>query len=245
MALSADRDVKFYASQELIELPVDDNVRIYKGAFVGRNRSTGYVRPLTAGDDFVGVAYQPADNTISGHTAGGIRVRLHQMVDIVHALSGVVLADVGKEVYASADDTLTLDSDGHSRIGRIVAVESTGVARVRCRPVSGCVGVLEGMPFVTLADESATLTLDHLNRTLVMANTEARTLVLPSASSARAGAWLRLVKTSAVAAAVVLEGHTVEKVNGSSTYSDVDAQYDSVLIMCTGTGWVVLSRDVA
>jgi hypothetical protein len=56
------------------------------------------------------------------------------MVDIVHALTGVTVADIGKTVYASADDTLTLTSSGNSRIGKIIAVEDTNTARVRCEP---------------------------------------------------------------------------------------------------------------
>lgn len=136
MALSANREVKFYASQELIDIPVDDNVDIYKGAFVGINSSTGYARPLTAGDDFLGVAYKQADNTVTGHTAGGIKVRLHQSVDIVHTLSGVSATDIGSVVYASDDGTLTLTSNGNSRIGRIAAVEGTNLVRVRCQPIA-------------------------------------------------------------------------------------------------------------
>jgi hypothetical protein len=108
MALTTNRDLQFYAVQELIDLPVDDNVNIYKGGFVGRNRTTGFARPLTAGDEFLGVAYKQADNTIAGHSAGGVNVRLHQMIDIVHSLSGVANADIGKDVYASDDGTLTL-----------------------------------------------------------------------------------------------------------------------------------------
>jgi 3D (Asp-Asp-Asp) domain-containing protein len=136
MALSANREVKFYASQELIDVPVDDNVNIYKGAFVGVNSSTGYARPLTAGDDFLGVAYAQADNTVSGHTAGGIDVRLHQSIDVVHALSGVAATDIGSEVYASDDETLTLTSTSNTRIGRIVAIEGTNLVRVRCQPIA-------------------------------------------------------------------------------------------------------------
>ena len=34
MALTADRELKFFASQELIDLGVDDNVKIYKGGLV-------------------------------------------------------------------------------------------------------------------------------------------------------------------------------------------------------------------
>ncbi len=245
MPLTADRTLDFYASQELIELPVDDNVRIYKGALVGRNRSTGYVRPLVARDEFVGVAYGRVDNTGPGHTAGGVRVRLHQHVDIVHPLAGVTNGDVGKDVYASADDTLTLTPADHSRVGRIVAVEGAGLARVRCQPVATLSGVLEGLPVSVLPDASATLTLDHLNRTLLMANTAVRTLTLPPAATARAGAWLRVVKTSTAAAAIVLDPHGAETIDGAATLGAVDSQYDTVLVLCTGSEWIVLSRDVS
>lgn len=136
MALSANRDVNFYTSQELVEIPVDDNVNIYKGALVGLNASTGYARPLAAGDSYLGLAYAQADNTMSGHTAGGIRVKLHQNVDVVHSLSGVSNTDTGAVVYASDDATLTLTSAGNSRVGRIAAVESSGVARVRLQPIA-------------------------------------------------------------------------------------------------------------
>jgi len=136
MALSSNREVKFYASQELIDVPVDDNVNIYKGAFVGINAATGYARPLNAADDFLGVAYKQADNTVAGHTAGGINVRLHQAIDVVHTLSGVANTDIGSVVYASDDGTLTLTSTGNSRVGRIVAIEGTNLVRVRCQPIA-------------------------------------------------------------------------------------------------------------
>jgi hypothetical protein len=245
MALTADRNVQFYTSQELLELPVKDNARIYKGALVGRDRSTGYARPLVAGDDFLGVAYARADNTVAGHTAGGINVRLHQRVDVVHTLASVVLGDVGKEVYASADDTLTLTATNNSRVGRIVAVEATNTARVRCQPIGQVSGALENGAIVSLADAAATLTLDHLNRTLLIANTAARTLTLPPVASARAGAWLRLVKTNAAAFAVTLDGDGAETIDGGATFAGVDAQYDVIKVLCTGTEWIILSRDLA
>ena len=136
MALSANRDVKFYASQEMVDLPVDDDVTIYKGAFVGINASTGYARPLTAGDAFAGVAYAEADNTISGHAAAGINVKVHQNIDVVHTLLGVGATDIGSQIYASDDGTLTLTASGNSRVGRIVAVEGTNLVRVRCQPIA-------------------------------------------------------------------------------------------------------------
>ncbi len=245
MPLIMDRNVQFFASQELIDLPIDDNALIYKGAFVGHNRSTGYARALVAGDVFLGLAYRQANNTAAGHTAGGVDVRLHQAVDIVHALTGVTNADIGKDAYASADDTLTLIPTGNSRIGRVIGVEGTNLARVRCQPAGLLDGVLENGVIRTLADANATLTLDHVNRTLLMGNTVARTLTLPPAATARAGAWLRVVKTSAAAAAITLDGDAGELIDGQATYAGIDAQYDAALLVCTGTEWVIASRKIA
>ena len=245
MALSADREISIFASQELIDIPVDDNVTIYKGSFVGRNRSTGYARALVGGDEFLGIAYQQADNTISGHAAGGINVRLHRSVDVVHTLTGVSAGDIGKEVYASADDTATLLPVGGSRIGRVVAVDSANTARVRCQPIVGLSGALENQAAVALADANATLTLDHVNRVLLIANAAARTLTLPAAATARTGSWLRVVKTSADAFAVTLDGNGAETIDGAATYTEIDAQYDTACLLCTGSEWIVLSRDIA
>jgi hypothetical protein len=245
MALSADRELTFFASQELIDLPVDDNIKVYKGALVGRNRATGYARPLVAGDEFLGVAYRQADNTVAGHTAGGVNVRLHQSVDVTHVLTGAANGDIGKEVYASDDETLVFTTGGNSRIGRIVALDATNLARVRCQPVALLSGVLENAPQIALADADATLTLDHVNRVLLIGNSVARTLTLPPAATVRAGGWLRVVKTSAAAAAVTLDGNASETINGAATFTAVDAIYDAVHIVCTGTGWVILSKNIS
>ena len=134
MALTADADIKFYSSNELIDLPVEANTVIYKGALVGINATTGYARPLVAGDAFAGLAYRKADN--SGGSAGARNVRLFQGIDIVATISGVSQTDVGAVVYASDDATLTLTAAGNSRIGRIVAIEGTDLVRVRLQPVA-------------------------------------------------------------------------------------------------------------
>lgn len=245
MPLSANRDVQFFASAEFIDMPVDDNVVIYKGAFVGRNRTTGYARPLVAGDEFLGIAYRKADNTIAGHTAGGIGAQLVQNVDIVHALTSVANADIGKSVFASDDGTLTLTPTGNSRVGRIVAVDGTNLARVRCQPLASLVGALEGYPIVQLADANQTLSLDHLNRVLLISNTAARTITLPPAATVRAGSWIRMVKASSAAFAVTLDGNAAETIDGGATLAAIDAQYDCAHLVCTGSEWIVLDRDIA
>lgn len=245
MPLTANRELSFYPSQELIEIGVDANAKIYKGAFVGRNRATGYARPLIAGDEFLGIAYRLADNTFVGNVAGGIAVRLQQNVDIVHTMSGIAVGDVGKEAYASSDDALTLNPNGQSRIGRVIGIEATNLARVRIQPIAEVTGLAEGMPILTLGDASVTLTLDLVNRTLLMANSTGRTITLPSAASVRAGGWLRVVKTGAAVAAITLDANASETIDGSLTLATLDAQYDTVLLLCTGSEWIVLSRDIA
>lgn len=245
MALVENRELAFYTSQELIDLPVDDNVKIFKGALVGRNRSTGFARPLVAGDEFLGIAYQQADNTGAGHAAGAIRVRLHQNVDVVHALTGVVTGDIGRDVYASDDGTLTLAPTGNSRVGRVVAVEAANLARVRCQPVAGAAGVAGNWPVVVLPDANMTLSLDHMNRVLLIGNSAARTPTLPPVATVRAGGGFRIVKTSAAAFAVTLDANGAETIDGNATYAAIDAKYDTALLMCTGTEWIIVSRDVA
>lgn len=244
MPLTAGRDVQFFASEEFVDLPVNANAVIYKGAFVGRDRATGFARPLIAGDEFLGLALRDANNAFVGNVAGGINVRLNQHVDIVHTLSSVAQGDVGKDVYASDDSTLVLTGLLNSRVGRIVAVDGANLARVRLHPLATLSGVLEPMPITVLNDADATLTLDHVNRVLMISNSAARVVTLPAVASVRPGAWIRLIKTNSAAFAVTLDGNGTETIDGATTFAGVDALNDVVQLMCTGSGWTIVSRDI-
>jgi hypothetical protein len=245
MPLATDRDLEFFATSELLDFPIDAGARIFKGALVGRNRQTLLARPLVAGDEFLGVAYRGADNTYPGNIPGGVDVRVFQDIDIVDAVAGVGGSDAGREVYAADDNSLSVNPGSGSREGRIVTVLGGGLARVRCQPCHTYMGVNEGQPHMFLANANHTLGYSHLNRVLLMANTAARTLTLPPVALARAGSWIRLMKTSAAAVAITLDGAGTETIDGAATYSGVDAQYDCVELLCTGTEWVILSRDIA
>ena len=58
MTLSASIDRPHYVDQELRQFAVATNVKIYKGALLSV-RSTGYVGPLVAGEQFAGIASGP------------------------------------------------------------------------------------------------------------------------------------------------------------------------------------------
>ena len=123
MALTANRDVDHYIDQELRSLPVAADEHLYKGALLGLS-SGGYVQALTAGDLFVGIAYEEMDNT--GGADGDKSVRIYTLGDFGHALSGAAVSNTGDAVYASADDTLTFTSTSNSYLGVVVDVPASG-----------------------------------------------------------------------------------------------------------------------
>lgn len=101
---------------------------VYEGAMVGENAS-GYGRPLVAGDLFVGHAQEQVDNSDGLAGAKNIRLRTGRYKAEV-TISGVLITDVGKEVYASDDDTYTLSSYGNSRVGVVIRYVTTNKAVV-------------------------------------------------------------------------------------------------------------------
>jgi hypothetical protein len=111
-------------------IPVIDNDIIYEGAAVGVVAGTGHARPLVAGDEFAGFAEQKADNTITGHTAGGIYVDLIKSGEIQLAVTGALITDVNQPVYASDDDTFTLNPADGTFVGYVKRYVSSGVVVV-------------------------------------------------------------------------------------------------------------------
>jgi hypothetical protein len=135
MALSADV-MNPRQEGDFLDIPVADNVLIYEGALVMID-ANGYATPLTGtGQKFAGVAYRQADNTIVGHTAGGIRVK----VDASNhrrkmAVTGAAQNMLGVPVFASADGTLTMTpATANQRVGVFVDYISTGIGVVLLTP---------------------------------------------------------------------------------------------------------------
>ncbi|UCG16747.1 MAG: hypothetical protein JSV19_01665 [Phycisphaerales bacterium] len=116
MALTANREVDRYVDQELRSYQVAAAAHIYKGGFVGL-AADGHARSLAAGDRCAGLAYEEADNT-SG-SDGDLAVRVFTLGDFGHPLAGAAISDIGRAVYAAADDTLTFDPSGNSFVGYV------------------------------------------------------------------------------------------------------------------------------
>jgi hypothetical protein len=131
MALTANREVDHYIDQEIRTFQVAAGAHIYKGALVGLD-ADGYSRPLTAGDPFVGIAYEEMDNT--GGSNGDVSVRVYTLGDFGLSLAGADLASIGRPVFASADDTLTFEADGNSYAGIMQDLISPGEIILRIDP---------------------------------------------------------------------------------------------------------------
>jgi hypothetical protein len=136
--LAKDATRTFYQG-DFHNFPVVASDVIYQGAAVGDNGS-GYARPLEAGDPFRGFADVKADN--SNGAAGAITVRTRTRGRIKLPITSLAITDVGKDVYASDDDTFTLTQGSNTRIGHVVAWLETGWGIVEFEAASGVVAEL-------------------------------------------------------------------------------------------------------
>jgi hypothetical protein len=127
MATMAADNPRDYELGSINELGVIASDIIFEGAAVGDNAS-GYARPLVAGDPFRGFAEAKADNSAGTAGAKNVRVRAHGMVSL--AVGSLAITDVGKDVYASDDNTFTLTQGSNTRVGYVHRFVSSGVGIV-------------------------------------------------------------------------------------------------------------------
>ena len=134
MPLTANRNVDHYVDQELRTLQVAAAKHIFRGAFVGLN-SAGYAEPLVAGEPFVGIAYEQIDNTAGAN--GAMSVRVYTEGDFGQSLTGATVANIGRPVFASADNVLTFTASANSYVGLVQDVPAANEIILRIGPNRG------------------------------------------------------------------------------------------------------------
>jgi hypothetical protein len=130
--LAADTTRFFESNHDdmLNEVPIIASDTVYAGAAVGESSSTGTYRALVALDNFAGFATQKADNSAGAASAISVRVKMHGVVRI--AVTGVTsTANIGDDVYASDDGTLTLTATGNSWVGKVIRWDISTTCYVR------------------------------------------------------------------------------------------------------------------
>lgn len=121
-ALNTDTNRIYETPSDSNTIPASAGAKIYQGALVGKT-ATGYARPLKAGDVVMGFAKDNVDNTngIDGEKIVDVKAKGKASLFI----SGITIADIGRKVYASDDNTFTLTEGGNSAIGKLVRYEKT------------------------------------------------------------------------------------------------------------------------
>jgi hypothetical protein len=133
MTLSLDANVNRYVEQQLRTLAVKGGSLIYRGALVGLDRSIGYARPLQATDLFQGIAYEKCNNAAGAN--GDREVTLFTQGDFEFALTGAARTHIGRPVFATDDNTLTLAGAAAAYVGQIIDVPASGRVILRIDPL--------------------------------------------------------------------------------------------------------------
>lgn len=107
----------------------------------------------------------------------------------------------------------------------------------------------EGPRLLALAATGAeTLTAADLlggQLTLLVPNSAAKTVNLPSVAAIPPGAVLRVRKTDAAAAAITLDAAGTEQIAGGNTHTALDANNDYAMFQSDGAAWYVVDSAIA
>lgn len=116
----------------IINAQVGVTEEIYQGSFTTLDSGDKYLAALTVPDAFYGLSL---DRVTGGAANGDVTCRVLCEGVIQQALASVAVADIGKPVFASDDQVLTLTGAGtNTPVGVLVGVPATGTAIVKCFP---------------------------------------------------------------------------------------------------------------
>lgn len=119
-SLNTDTNRVFETPSDSNAIPVAAGAKIYQGALIGKI-AAGYGRPLNASDIAMGFAKDNIDNTNGVDGEKICELKAKGKVSLF--ISGISIADVGRKVYASDDNTFTFAEAGNSIVGKLVRFE--------------------------------------------------------------------------------------------------------------------------
>jgi hypothetical protein len=207
----------------------------------------GYVRELTAGEPFAGIAEKSIPTALAGAADGDVRCDARSGMFIGRmALTGVAQDDAAhcRPVFASDDNTLTFSPSGNTLVGYVIGVEATNVAIILF-VTSDCQGMRNVLGVKTLAATgNQSLTTADLNKLILVPSTGAFALTLPVAADCTGGRYI-IKKNTADAVILTLTGAGAETIDAANTFTSIDAAYDTVTIVSDGTGWHIVAKMIA
>lgn len=107
----------------IIDYGVSASTKVLKGTLV--QLADGYAEGMTkaASLKFAGVAYEEINNTVA--TDGAVRVKIYKKGIFEFIMTPAAVGDVGVEVYALDNQTVTKTSTDATKVGKIMSVENT------------------------------------------------------------------------------------------------------------------------
>lgn len=199
------------------------------------------IRDVTAADpDASMVFYVDKAGTNTQHLALGW--------DTVNGatLAGILVGTGAATAIVSSQGAydLVLETNGGTSSGTITITDAAN-GDITIAP-NGTGQTLLYAPTWTVTSKAAGTTLTVAEGGVILANTGVGgiTLVLPAAATS-SGLWYTFKKTNADATALTIDANGAELIDGAATYALCDAQYDTVTIVCDGTGWHIISKIIA
>lgn len=218
----------------------------YKGEGIGMNTS-GY---FTKFDDsasllFDGVASDAWEQP-AGASNGTYSLTVDRPFRFLLKMASVAITDAGRLVYAlfSNEGTLNPASTTFANVYGVVDefIDST---HAWIRPVSVAEAKALGAAKWLAATGNQSVTKFDIGKKILIPNTAAYTITLPSVAEVSVGAELEFLKTTTDAQAATLDGAGSEEIDGATTLAAIDAAYDAARLVSTGVRWIVASRDIA
>lgn len=161
-------------------------------------------------------------------------------------VNGILVGDGAASAIISSIGTydleLTTNTNGASDPTIVITDGANGDITLTPKGTGLC--NIVGAAF-TVTAKTTTATLTEAEGGIITVTTGAAwTATLPAASG-NAGLWYAFKKTDAAANALTIDGNGAETIDGAATHTAVDAQYDTVTIVCDGSNWHVISEDLA
>ena len=161
-------------------------------------------------------------------------------------VNGIIVGDDSAAAIitsAGTDDLeLTTNNNGGSE-PKIVITDGSNSDITITPSGTGLTNIVGLAPTVTAHTTTATLT-EAEGGIIKITTGSTWTATLPSASG-NSGLWYCFKKTDATANALTIDGADSETIDGSATNTEVDAQYDTMTIVCDGSNWHIIAKEIA
>lgn len=152
---------------------------------------------------------------------------------MVKKLLGEQLQSISHDIMPEADDTVSLGAE--SKEFKNLYVDDTAY-------IDNIHTWVRGNHTSVSSAYTALLTDD-----VILGDTSggAFTITLPKVADAPTGKIYTFIRDGSGTNALTIDGDGSETIDGAATHATMDAQYDSITIINTGTEWIVIASKIA